>query len=535
MPLSTRPARQHTHRFATIAAASALVTGVALIAAQGPAVAAPKPITDRASVTTGGFHPGHGSSGARRPTERRLVSDDGRFVVFESPAPFAKGQSTLQRLIVLRDRKLGTSEVVSRNAAGKLPNASVHDPSISANGRWITYISAASNLVPGDTNGVRDVFRHDTRTRQTTNITRDANHRSGPTSISADGRYVAFLSESDGLAPGDEYDLTQAYLHDTVTGETELVSVKTSGAARSALPETSVSVSADGQRVLFESVDQDLAPGAGTSDRDIFLRDRVAGTTTKVAGNEDGAHQASISADGRFAVYESTDPDIVPGDTNDARDIFVVDLDTLEHTLVSKSSGGAFGNAGSERAGISADGRFVVFESTASNLVPGDTNGEADVFRHDLLTGKTIRMNVRSNGSQVADGAGSPAISGDGQHVVFESHARNLTRQQTGTWGQVFVRDLSGAWPVLIAKVAKLPKKVKKNKTVKVKTSGIAQGQRLTVVWQPKGKTGGKKVVRTVPVTKDRITTKAGPRRGTYTVTVRYADRQLRKQVVRTR
>ncbi|WP_110207585.1 TolB family protein [Nocardioides daejeonensis] len=532
---SPRPATR------TLALAAAAVTGAALLSLPSTSTQAASraPLTDRISVATGGQHPGSGNNGGGRGTERRLLSDNGRFVVFEGSAPFVRGQVPLNWQIMVRDRKLGTTVAVSRNKSGALANGRSTDPAISANGRWIVFESAATNLVAGDTNGQTDVFRHDTLTGTTTLISRRADgglatRSSGPASLSANGRYVSFISYAGGLAPGDTDDVSQAYLHDTTTGITELISVKASGIGSSAL--TSTSVSNDGQRVLFESLDADVAPGAHNLAVDVFLRDRATDTTRMVAGNQAGADRASMSADGRYVVYQSKDPDIDPADTNTRADVFVVDLATDQHTLVSKSSAGVVGDVESKYGGISRDGRYVVFESKSTNLVPGDTNGQADVFRHDLVTGQTVRVSVRGNGAQEPLGGIFPSISGDGHHVVFESYARDLTPHPTGTWRQVFVRDLSGSWPAMVAKVGKLPKQVKKAKKIKVKTSGIGAGEKLTVVWKAKGKTPGKKKITTAVATKgDRITLKTGPKAGKYAVTVRYAGLVLRKQVVRTR
>jgi Tol biopolymer transport system component len=143
---------------------------------------------------------------------------------------------------------------------------------------------------------------------------------------------------------------------------------------------------------------------------------------------------------GRFVVLTSIASNLVPDDTNGEQDVFVRDRQTGRTTRVSVGAGGAQGNAGSIGAGISADGRYVTFDSNATNLVPGDTNDLGDVFVHDRQTSRTTRVSVTARGAQAAGGnSANPAISADGRHVAFNSHAANLVRRDTNAAFDIFV------------------------------------------------------------------------------------------------
>jgi Tol biopolymer transport system component len=232
-------------------------------------------------------------------------------------------------------------------------------------------------------------------------------------------------------------------------GTTERVSV--SGAGEQADAESwADAVSADGRYVLFDSHGSDLVPGDTNGQTDVFVRDRQTGETTRVDVSSDGkqarilpSHGTSISGDGRYVVFTSEAGNLVPGDTNHATDVFVHDRQTGATTRVSVRSSGAQVSGFSGDGVISADGRYVVFDSYAHSLVAHDTNGGQDVFLRDLQTGKTARIDVSSYGRQAARGSqsGSPAVSTDGRFVAFASNAPNLVTGDTNRVTDIFVRD----------------------------------------------------------------------------------------------
>src|SRR6185436_2049194 len=197
----------------------------------------------------------------------------------------------------------------------------------------------------------------------------------------------------------------------------------------------------DGRYVAFDSLAGNLVPGDTNGKRDVFVRDRQAGTTTLVSisstGTQGGADSGGpvLSGDGRYVAFWSRAAVLVPDDTNVAPDVFVHDRQTGTTIRVSVDSAGVQGNDDSYPTSISRDGRYVAFTSLATNLVPGDTTGAQDAFVHDLVTGSTIRVSVDSNGAGGQGGPhGSsflPKLSGDGRYVVFQSEATNLVPGDT--------------------------------------------------------------------------------------------------------
>ncbi|MEG3960548.1 TolB family protein, partial [Microcoleus sp. herbarium2] len=274
------------------------------------------------------------------------------------------------------------------------------------------------------------------------------NSSSSSPSISADGRFVAFYSRASNIVPGDTNSTRDIFVRDTLTNTTTRVSVDSAGNQENG---TSFfyapSISADGRFVAFYSEASNLVPGDTNNTFDIFVRDRLTNTTTRVsvdsAGNQANrkSEGASISADGRFVAFQSDASNIVPGDTNIRRDIFVRDRLTNTTTGVSVDSAGNPANNGSYNPSISADGRFVAFESPASNIVPEDTNRSFDIFVRDRLTNTTTRVSVDSAGNAGYIASYNASISADGRFVAFSSDASNLVPGDTNSDRDIFVRD----------------------------------------------------------------------------------------------
>jgi Tol biopolymer transport system component len=169
---------------------------------------------------------------------------------------------------------------------------------------------------------------------------------------------------------------------------------------------------------------------------------RVSVSSAGAQGDRD-SYAAAISADGRYVILNSIARNLVPGDTNDASDVFVHNRGSGQTTRISVSTGGRQGNGSSDSAAMSANGRYIVFASTASNLVEGDTNHASDVFLHDQASGATTRVSVSRSGRQANGSSAMPAISADGRYVAFQSFASNLVRADTNGLSDVFVRDLA--------------------------------------------------------------------------------------------
>ncbi len=346
----------------------------------------------------------------------------------------------------------GWTALISLASDGTQGDSWSTSASISAQGRYVAFRSDAANLVAGDTNSTVDIFVRDRQTGETTRVSvasdgTQADDWSTLPAISASGRYVTFYSAATNLVAGDTNDQLDVFVHDRQTGETSRVSVASDGAqgdAGSDLP----SISASGRYVAFSSWATNLVAGDLNATADIFVHDRQTGETTRVSVASDGGQgedwstSPSISALGRYVAFTSYATSLVVGDTNDAADVFVRDRQTGETTRVSVASGGAQGDAGSYTPSISADGRYVAFYSLATNLVTGDTNSTADIFVHDRQTGETSRVSVDSDGMQAVGGhCYAPSISADGRYVAFYSYATNLVAGDTNDALDVFAHD----------------------------------------------------------------------------------------------
>jgi Tol biopolymer transport system component len=324
----------------------------------------------------------------------------------------------------------------------------------------VAFNSDASNIVPGDTNNSFDIFVRDRLTNTTTRLSVDSagnqgNSRSIGPSISADGRFVAFNSDASNIVPGDTNPYYDIFVRDRLTNTTTRVSVDSAGNQQRDGQSFTPSISADGRFVAFISNASNLVPGDTNRYTDIFVRDTLTNTTTGVsldsAGNPANgfSYNPSISADGRFVAFTSVASNIVPGDTNNSFDIFVRDRLTNTTTRVSVDSAGNQGNLQSGSPSISADGRFVAFTANASNLVPGDTNINRDIFVRDTLTNTTTLVSLDSAGNQGNSYSIFPSISADGRFVAFYSKSSNIVPEDTNNTDDIFVVDTSSTPKVI--------------------------------------------------------------------------------------
>jgi Tol biopolymer transport system component len=317
--------------------------------------------------------------------------------------------------------------LVSLNSHGAQANGWSMRPAISAHGRFVAFESEASNLIRRDTNGDYDIFIRDRKRGTTRRVSvsskgGQANADSTYPAISANGRFVVFQTRAGNLIPGDKNGRRDLFVHDRRTHKTRLVSRGGFNAA----------ISATGRFVAFESGAANLVPRDTNRERDVFIRDLRTGRTRLVSVSSAGEQgerrsgDAAISADGRFVAFESEATSLSPADTNRRRDVFVHDRETGRTTRVSVSSDGAQADKDSRVASISASGRFVAFRSEATNLIPDDTNQRRDVFVHDRATGETSRVSVDSAGTQMSESSGYPSISASGRFVAFWSTFRIL-------------------------------------------------------------------------------------------------------------
>ncbi|MBL8739397.1 MAG: hypothetical protein JNL12_23420 [Planctomycetes bacterium] len=345
-------------------------------------------VTTRVSVGAGGVQ-------ADRDCINPVISTDGRFVLFESTATNLGAGGTGSRYYVyLHDRQTGVTSLESLTSGGGVPSGSCTSPSISDDGARIVFRSEAGDIVPNDTNSTWDTFLRDRQLGTTTRISMRADGsqtvaQSQTGRISGDGRYVAF-DTADPLEPSDQGFLTDVYVRDLLLGTLERATVNTSG-GHAVAGGSSLDFSRDGRFVLITSGSNDLVPNDTNLGLvgDLFVRDLLLDTTELVNWTTTGVQavgtiwSAKISAEGRRVVFCSSNNTIVPGDTNPLEDVFVRDRWLGSVAKGNLSATGAQANNGTRVAHISADGRYVTFRSSATNLVPGITAANC-IYARDI-------------------------------------------------------------------------------------------------------------------------------------------------------
>jgi Tol biopolymer transport system component len=427
-----------------LAAAAFVVFTSVPAAAQAPTI--------RVSVGSGGIQSNY-------PSLQPAISDDGRWVAFASSAQNLVPNDTNDREdVFVHDRHTGATRRVSTSSNGGQGNGDSFGPVISGDGRWIAFVSAANNLVDGDTNHLVDVFLHDRENGTTSCVSVGPNGVQGnlesrDPAIAGDGRWLAFSSIATNLVDDDTNGESDVFVYDRQAHTTTRVSVGGGGVQANA-GSNWPSISRDGRWLAFGSLASNLVAGDTNGQIDTFLLDRQTGVVARVneglnglQANGSSLGAPSISADGQRIAFQSAASNLAPGDTNGRDDVFVHDLQTGRTTLVSAGPGGVVGDSGSEFPQISADGRWVVFDS-ASPLVSGDENHTDDVFVFDLETDTMRRVSVGPGGIEGNDHSYFQAISSDGRWVAFSSWANNLVAGDTNGYSDVFVRDLEAATPL---------------------------------------------------------------------------------------
>jgi len=259
--------------------------------------------------------------------------------------------------------------------------------------------------------------------------------------ISGDGQYVVFQTVADNLGYGGTGSTANIYRKNLVTGQLLLVSANSSAVMGNG-NSTYATSSYDGRYVAFTSASSNLIGGVSFG---VFYKDMNTGQVSLVSSDSSGtsgnaaSSNASMSADGRYLVFNSTATNLVTNDTNAVSDIFMKDMSTGATTLVSQTSSGTLGNALSFRPALSSNARYVVFYSNATNLVAGDTNATADIFMKDLSTGAISLLSQSASGQLGNSNSTFPAISGDGQYILFQSNATNLVSGDTNATTDIFV------------------------------------------------------------------------------------------------
>jgi len=437
-------------------------------------------ITERVSVSSDGTQ-SNGDSALDVD-----ISGDGRFVVFASGATnLVAGDSNGRIDIFLHDRQLGTTVRLSQTNAGVAANADCTEPSISADGRFVAFTSAANNLVAGDVNSRIDIFRLELATgvlliASSAGVTQ-GNDTSGIPSVSADGRFVLFLTASNNLFAGDTNGQQDAVRRDFSDGSVVRVGSNAAGEqlANASFLMPGNALSADGQRAAFTTFAA-AVPADTNGIIDAYVRDLSAETTAMASPNaqDNGGFSATLSADGGRVCYlgfqaygdelfqhlyvhdlsSAVTLDVMPtvradsrtaecgpfsadgsaiylensADTGDARtswnvarrvEITTGTTSTVSLPSVTTALLAGDGSARSLTLGLAEDGRTLAFASSASNLVANDTNQARDIFVRDVQTGITTRVSVDAAGNQADCRSNGARISGNGRFVAFHSCA----------------------------------------------------------------------------------------------------------------
>jgi hypothetical protein len=441
------------------------LAGLLALAYQTPASvihaqSGPPPLTpfhgliDHVSQTmSGGVPGGNSDSGVH------AISGDGRYVVFSSGAwDLVPNDYNGTDDIFLRDRSAGTTTRVNvADVTGAEADGISQLAAISTNGRHIAFASGASNLVPGDTNNHWDVFVRDLDANRTVRVSLSSSGEQGDAdsyapSISANGRYVAFISSSTTFAPITvQYGPTQVYIHDRDTDEdgifdepnetmTRFISLGVSGTEPANQMCVRARVSADGRYVMFESDATNLDPGGNSNGQHhLYVYDRLNAQISLIDRAVTGGPSSwgvswqgsDMSDDGRFITYTSASPDIVPFDMNWQAQVFRYDAAAeptgLRTTIVSRRTDGVIADGSSYYTTVSADGRYVGFMTAAANLAtPGPIPNNFSLVVHDTADGSFRRADVL-DGDMPFDGqyTFNPSLSADGTAIAFSSDARN--------------------------------------------------------------------------------------------------------------
>ncbi len=382
------------------------------------------------------------------------ISSDGNYVAFQSLGaivPQIQLQDGVAKVIrdgdannvedvLRRDLAQSVTTIVSLSTEGKQGDNRSYAPDITADGAAIVFESLASNLVAGDGNNAPDIFLRDLTAGTTTRISigsdgADANGASFRPAISSDGAYIAFCSRATNLVRGDTGGAAGAFVYERATGKVTKIPL-----------EAGTSATAGCERVAIDDNGSVVAVAALTgANSNVYTYGRASGTATPLTAAGDGSSGLfglAVSGDGGTVVFDSAAANLVPNDTNRSRDVFAAGVAGGQTTRVSVRSDGTQlpGDSGTSGVAISGDGRFVVFGSAASEVVPGDSNGREDIFRHELATGQTTIVSVSMAGQPANDSSYAPDTNADGSVVAYASLAANVVTGDTNRNPDIFVR-----------------------------------------------------------------------------------------------
>ena len=404
------------------------------------------------AATTTRVHLTNSSAQANGGASTVELTADGLFIGFVSVATNLVATDTNAHSdAFVRDLTTGTNELVSKSTAGVQGNADSYLCDLSDNARYALFVSTASNLVASDVGGFYDLFVRDRQTNTTTLISKSTagvqgNGDAGCGEISADGRYVAFHTGASNLATDTNGSTGDVFVRDTVNNTTTLISKSTGGVqgnGGSAFPD----ISADGTTVVYESTATNLVAADTNAAQDIFVYVIATGVTGRVSVQNNGSQvtgmseMGRLSGDGSIATFISYATDVVPGKTSTRGDIIMRDTVNSTTTRVSVSSAFGESNASSYYHDISDDGNTIVFESYATNLTTPNTGGNSDIFVRDVSTGDTSQVNVATNGTPSDAFSFHARVSNDGLRIAYLSDSSVLVDNDTNSARDIFLYD----------------------------------------------------------------------------------------------
>lgn len=413
-------------------------------------------LRDRVARTTILVSRGTDGGGAPSGGYRPQASADGRYVVFVTNDALLPQDVNTFDDVYRYDRVSDALELVSVTPDGEAANWYSNEARISADGRYVAFLSMATNLFPDDSNFAADIVLRDMITGSNVNASiapgggqfgGERAFASG-NAVSADGRYVLFNTDR-ALELTDNNFSTDGFQFDRMTNQSVRVT-RGPGGAQLQFGATASALSADGNTILMESTGADLAAFTTPGYRRSYARDLTSGVVSLLKlrpGNfrpDDETRRCALSGNGSIAYCDSYGRNLVDIDGNAFNDVFryVIGDDSGQRVSrpVPTPSQGTNGDSDGLIAGASADGRYVVFESTATNLVVDDNNGIADVFLRDLLSFTTVRLSVMNDGTESTCASHAPRITPDARFVVFESCGA-LVAPASGTISQIYRYD----------------------------------------------------------------------------------------------
>lgn len=436
----------------------AMTGALGVIGASGaPTDAACTPVVEVVSVSSTGQRANSHSGGAA------VISADGRYVLFTSFATNLSPQDTNPAGDVYRfDRRTRQCVLVSVTPSGAAGNGASDAGAISADGRIAVFASYATDLAGAPLQGHRHLYARDMQTGVTTQLDVSATGVSGDNSVSAsrmdvsdDGRHVAFASQAGNLVSGDTNGVNDVFVHDRQSGGTRRVSVDSTG-TQGDYASLDPAISADGRYVAFAS-NSVLDVNVESGWQQIYRHDTANGETCHVSVSNPmvspgyfSANQhclwADISDDGQIVAFVTTASNLSALDTNGAADVYVRNVGTALSTLASDNSTGFSGNGPSGRSfvALSGDGRFVLFQSEASDLVGGAGGpNRTDWFLRSV--GGTYAFATSGMAAIVQDSSGRPGLSRDGSVASFASPRADLVPGDANNANDVFVRGCPAA------------------------------------------------------------------------------------------